>query len=135
LAITVADSHAAAPARPGTGRRAGPGNSWLGIVSFAVGIAASLADCFCLGVATLGAGLPQLHLLPGAGVGAAGLLGIALSFVGLTFGIIGLFRTRRSRVAAVVGVAINGLLFLGMGGIVVLGLCLVAYTRNFRPIP
>ena len=114
---------------------AGPGNSWLGIASSAIGIAASVGVCLGMGTVYLTIGLPILRRVSWLDVAAmiVVFLGTALSFLGLVLGVIALLLKRHRKVAAVLGVMINGVLFLGMAGHVVLGLCIKAGVFPHHP--
>ena len=100
-------------------------SSGLGIASFVISILAGLEiiTVFVIGIA-IEVQNPGWADQESPGLMLLGLLimgGLIMSFVGLVLGIIGLVQGQRSKVFPVLGLGFNGMIILGVIGLIVIG--------------
>lgn len=100
-------------------------HSGAGIASFIIALAVGLVEL----VGVIGAGVmvsrnPDVAndspVAMSLGLAICG--GVLLGLVGVVLGIVGLVMRQRRRVFAIIGLVINGLILVGIGGLMVLGL-------------
>jgi len=102
-----------------------PKHSVLGIISFVIGILASLLLCITFAIAgfsspqTFGTSLYE-NMMTVIGLMACASGG--MSVLGLGLGIGGVIQKAQSKVFGIIGLVVNGLLLLGFCGLMLLGI-------------
>ncbi len=116
---------------PGYVQHVQPGSmKWPGLTSLLIGVLCGFALAAGTVVATFyvieyGEDVESFPQEAMPGIMAAGcsiIFGIMGAFVGLIFGIVGLAIANSNRILAAVGLAINALLLLGIGGLMLMGM-------------
>ena len=98
----------------------------VGVASIAIGVLALLGVCGAFGGAFIifaenNGQEPSPDSPALIGIGLAVLTGLGLSLVGSVVGLVGVIVPNQNKIFAVIGLLLNGLLFLGTVGIMVLG--------------
>jgi hypothetical protein len=103
-----------------------PKHSGFGIASFAISLISGIAIFAMIAVATyFAAGNPEQFgedSAPAVLVGLGIMAGMALALIGLGLGIAGLAQPNRIKLFAILGLVFNAIVFVGVCGIIGLGL-------------